>query len=354
MSKVEEKEQPKRIEWIDIARGIAIILVCLGHRDIPKSLSTWIYTFHIPVFFFLSGYVTKYEKYKNVKEFIVRKVKGLIAPYFSLGIVYIVLQFLYSLVFHNEFNTIKHLKNLLYGSRIGSSWFITCLICVEIICYIISQGEKLFKGNINLFKSVITVILCSIGLFLNSICEEQWVWNVNTAFVGVLFFEVGIIIRIFSVVDKLKNRKGIIILFPVIACSILCSTFNNTVDMWYMKYGNVFLFVLGAFSGIYILIFGSVFLEKVKILKKTLIYYGQNTLPIIFFHLFPGYVITETLYYKVFGLVYMDNRFSYNVEGFIHAITVLLLMIPVIQIINKFCPWMVGKKGKKKNSGDVK
>ena len=41
----------KRIEWIDIARGIGIILVILGHIGIGK-IGKFIYSFHIPLFFF--------------------------------------------------------------------------------------------------------------------------------------------------------------------------------------------------------------------------------------------------------------------------------------------------------------
>src|SRR5574339_455986 len=50
---------PKRIEYLDIARGIGILLVVLGHNDFG-ALSPFfhkvIYSFHIPLFFFLSGY----------------------------------------------------------------------------------------------------------------------------------------------------------------------------------------------------------------------------------------------------------------------------------------------------------
>jgi fucose 4-O-acetylase-like acetyltransferase len=50
---------PKRIEYLDIARGIGILLVVLGHNDfgaISPFFHQVIYSFHIPLFFFLSGY----------------------------------------------------------------------------------------------------------------------------------------------------------------------------------------------------------------------------------------------------------------------------------------------------------
>ena len=48
----------KRIEYIDIARGIGILLVVMGHNDfslISPFLFKLIYSFHMPLFFFMSG-----------------------------------------------------------------------------------------------------------------------------------------------------------------------------------------------------------------------------------------------------------------------------------------------------------
>jgi len=55
----------KRLDWIDIAKGIGIILVVLGHTLVPQVRETgfagflwiFIYNFHMPLFFFLSGYL---------------------------------------------------------------------------------------------------------------------------------------------------------------------------------------------------------------------------------------------------------------------------------------------------------
>lgn len=51
----------KRNEQIDVARGIAILLVILGHSfySIEAPLNKIILTFHMPLFFFLSGLVAK-------------------------------------------------------------------------------------------------------------------------------------------------------------------------------------------------------------------------------------------------------------------------------------------------------
>ena len=56
----------KRIEFVDVAKGIATILVIIGHLSYtPTHLKIWLYTFHIPLFFFLSGFVLNCNKYKH-------------------------------------------------------------------------------------------------------------------------------------------------------------------------------------------------------------------------------------------------------------------------------------------------
>ena len=50
----------KRIQWLDIAKGLAIILMILGHTSIPKFAADFIWLFHMPLFFIASGYTTNW------------------------------------------------------------------------------------------------------------------------------------------------------------------------------------------------------------------------------------------------------------------------------------------------------
>lgn len=49
----------RHYDWADIAKGIAIILMVLGHSSLPAVIQNWIYSFHMPFFFFISGVLTK-------------------------------------------------------------------------------------------------------------------------------------------------------------------------------------------------------------------------------------------------------------------------------------------------------
>jgi len=80
----------KRIEYIDIARGIGILLVVLGHNDfalVSPFAYHVIYSFHMPLFFFLSGYFLKTSI--PFLEFVKKRFNSVLKPYFfTLFLIY--------------------------------------------------------------------------------------------------------------------------------------------------------------------------------------------------------------------------------------------------------------------------
>ena len=78
-----------RIEWIDIAKGIAIILVVYGHAGLANIplLEKWVCAFHMPFFFFISGILFSVDKYPTINKFLQRRWKTLIRPYLFFSII---------------------------------------------------------------------------------------------------------------------------------------------------------------------------------------------------------------------------------------------------------------------------
>lgn len=72
-----------RINYIDYAKGLAILCVLLGHMEISPILKHSIYSFHMPLFFILSGYFLKKEELN--KSAMVKNFKALMIPYFVVG-----------------------------------------------------------------------------------------------------------------------------------------------------------------------------------------------------------------------------------------------------------------------------
>lgn len=77
--------------WIDVAKGIGIILVVLGHVTRNENLIRIIYSFHMPLFFFLGGWIINRNCGKNIinKQYIKKKFANLILPFFEYRIILI-------------------------------------------------------------------------------------------------------------------------------------------------------------------------------------------------------------------------------------------------------------------------
>ena len=117
-------EQKTRLDYIDIAKGIGMILVYVGHCKIQGSspLFQWIYSFHMPLFFFLSGLLFKRKKFRIV---IINKTLGLIVPYVLFSVIN---YFLYTISGTSEISIVGV---ILYGWGLNPMWFIPILFVIE-------------------------------------------------------------------------------------------------------------------------------------------------------------------------------------------------------------------------------
>lgn len=82
----------KRNPRISIAKGIAIILMVMGHalHLTPSGFEGFVNLFHMPLFFFTAGYCFNTDHYAYPSAFLRRRVKGILLPYFLWSVVFIV------------------------------------------------------------------------------------------------------------------------------------------------------------------------------------------------------------------------------------------------------------------------
>ena len=79
----------RRIEYIDIAKGIGIVLVVAGHLlDKENRLYAYIYSFHMPLFFVLSGFLLELDRQSSDFSNFIRMQKKLMRQYFMYSAVF--------------------------------------------------------------------------------------------------------------------------------------------------------------------------------------------------------------------------------------------------------------------------
>ncbi len=106
-----------RMEFVDVAKGFAMICIVLGHMGI-SWINRFVFTFHVPVFFLVSGYFIFAEE--KLSSFIVKKLRTLIVPYFLTCGVIVALGFLKGLYQSGIGLALQDAKYWFYASIYGA------------------------------------------------------------------------------------------------------------------------------------------------------------------------------------------------------------------------------------------
>ena len=131
-----------RRPWLDVARGIGIVLVVYAHAgralfDVLPHLTTFqmvdelIYAFHMPLFFFLAGLVSRRSLLRSRGEFVRSKLPTIVYPYFLWSIIYWGLE----LAFSSRVNSPINQDSVLYllSEPIEHLWFLYVLFLCQVL-----------------------------------------------------------------------------------------------------------------------------------------------------------------------------------------------------------------------------
>lgn len=167
----------KRIESLDIAKGFGILIVVLGHVLRPNDvfLKEFIFSFHMPLFFILSGFVLKTENVKG-KAFLGSELK-LLSSYIIYGLLYLFINVPLGVVtksfgIWDAFMAFYQLL-VLYGR--GPLWFLTALMFAHIGCKIL---KRYFNDNWALIVGLLLLLLSEVIRAVIKPMETAGIWQI--------------------------------------------------------------------------------------------------------------------------------------------------------------------------------
>lgn len=285
-------EKSNRINYLDIVKGIAIILMVIGHIIPSKSIiNSIIYSFHMPLFIIVSGY---FYKEKNLREILQKMIKQFWLPY----IISIIFVYLIKSIINNNFDIIFLLKYTLLGvskkklfslSELGALWYIPFFIVINILFWII---KKISKNND--LKLLFLVAIC---FFLGLILGYKKIylpWSIDVAMTCILFYYIGYILNKYNLLNYIIYNK----IFIACMLFVYLLTFNfGNIEIAIRKYPFGLICFMNSISGCMIIFLISNIIDK--FLKKTstiLAWYGKYSIYILIFH----YIETRLFNYKLF------------------------------------------------------
>lgn len=326
----------ERYKELDLMKGIGIILVYLGHNfnlygikpnNIFILLINTIYSFHMPLFFFISGLLSNTNNEINLEKFYIGKLKRLLVPYLFINLVDFFPRRLFPQLVNSKFGGIKEV--LLYGTKI--SWFVYTLFIIFMIFPFLDK-YILKKDKYYLF-GLLLIILNYLKIF-----ENIEIFSINSITNYLVYFYLGYIIKPFYK-GKIKNGIGSQNLnFLIISIIFLSFSYKY----YYLNYFNRILFA----------ILGILFVLNIclRIKEETIIYRFFNFLGInsLTFYLIEGFI---TVVYRVILLKIIPIEKSYLLVStfFILRVLTVYIIVKFIVVKSSILSFLLGASVEKNN-----
>lgn len=297
----------KRVDYVDIAKGLGILLVIFGHLKLDYF--PYCGSVHIPLFFVAAGYLCdlRREEVRSYQEMVYKRCVRLLVPYFIYSMLlyakYVLKLFIGSGAVIKD--AIEAFLGILFSSSVlyknvlpednfngfvfgnGPLWFLTAMTISSVIFYAIVffilrhqfHWGKVLSGMA--FLTALSWGLCRILPFYLP-------WSFEMAVLGVVFMLFGLILRNTSVVEQWREHKTAYLWILLLSIGIFWPLhhFNGMANMAAQDYGkSMVVFVILGMLGSVIVFYLALMLEKTAAVGRILVYIGQNTLVILALHM---------------------------------------------------------------------
>lgn len=337
-----------------MAKGYAILLVIFSHSvstllptgdPAAVAIVAGIHSFHMPLFFFLSGFV--FSTRRKWWDFVGSRIRSIVVPYFCMA--GILAAGTFAAKFLRGELTLAVIGNqilaILVQNRLWVVWYLTCLFLVELIAYWLVKAIRS-----DLCLGILAAVIPVLGLVYRRMLDGPALpWNLDICFLGLPFFLAGFLSRkyssVFCIAERSRGTKAAA--FTVLAAvNVGCTWLSyrltgQRLDFYDMTFGYLPLSILAAFAGIGFFIL----LSRQKTFRP-IRYFGENTM--LYFALHQSIVIPFVslfLPYAMFAGFIPNSWIAIPIWAFIQLIVVTALLTVATMLILKLgLGFMLGKK----------
>lgn len=355
--------EQKRIGYLDMAKGIGIILVVLGHSNyLPDNVLTVIASFHMPLFFILSGMLICHtgEEQRPFRQIILRRLKSIMLPYAVFSVVYLLIYGGYFCCVSGSL-TPEYIRELAVQavSLNGMSvlWFLTALFFSLLFFFAV---RKHFSRRISVVVLLAVGLLsCLSGPWIVSIFPTESLWQqllsgfmytllrgaagagfLTLGYAAMTGFEKADAKATETASQRLSKK-----FFTELSAGVLClgltivlSLYNGRVDLRYLQFHFLPVYILCACLGT----LGVLFICRCLPAQKWLSYLGANSIIIMVTHIDCQYMLLSVrLGDFLSALSPHQSRILFFVGA---ALGMTILELITIYLINRFLPFLFGRK----------
>lgn len=328
-------EQVKRIEFIDLAKGICILLVVLGHLvPVFNDNLTFVFCFRMPLYFCLSGLF--YKDYGGIKNLTIKKCNKIFIPFAAW---YIIGYGIYALgreITHSEIEAPYHFGDILYTNDIYNIpiWFLLCLFWSNILFAIVK-----FYTKTEVQIGISVLIVAGLGWIL-SLADIFNFLYIGSAMSCLPFFYMGYALKKTNILYPSTSPKNdfLIMGFCLLGACLIAFLSDEPPRLLYYKnsvsYGNA----LQIYSCFALFVLGILLLCKLIGRIPFVSWLGRYSIIVLVTHI-PVSAISDTVFKKVLG--------QYLEPTTIHLINftfIVVAMTVIIPFCIRFLPYITAQK----------
>ncbi|MCM1139268.1 MAG: acyltransferase family protein [Muribaculum sp.] len=323
INEMEKAPNNERIEWIDIAKGMSIILFVFGHSFLARIpyVGDWFASFLIPFFFFVSGLL--YNPKVEFGRFIKKKWSSLIRPFLIFSLIVLIGYF--GLGYDEGMH---RLVTMPYGWGGYALWFIPVLFITNLLYYLICR-----IWITPLSRAMAISILCICGYITYRIALPNY-WNLNFALSAVFFYGLGNIVQpVLTGFFSGSMMKVSILAFWALLISS-CYLFNDKPEFFVNYLGGGILTHIVGIAGAVLMCCLALMLSKIthpqtSRVKFIFKYFGKNSYVVLAFH----QIIILLFITLIPGMP----------KALVHILMWVILIL-LIEIITRKFPFTLGRK----------
>jgi acyltransferase len=344
-----------RVIWVDNLRAIGIFLVVWAHHDLEISgyLLKYIYSFHMPLFFIVSGYLFTPQKYGCLREFIGRKIRTLIVPYMLFSTVAYSLWAAKAVLFRDTANisvyeVLKPMLAVLISSNDllpmypnAPMWFLPCLFLVELEFFLIHR--TLEKGRSALSSWFLILSICGALGYLLYRMRIPLPWGISTSFTVLFLYSAGYFLK--DMIDhwnySVNSTHKVMLAILLIAIAGGGDFMNGFVNLSSNRMSNPILFYITGLSAT----MGYIFASQLIPTNRLMLTIGSNTLVVLAFHIPAGTAVGALLLMALNGhqLGVDANPIAWS---FLFSLLQVCSLLPLIYVMNRWFPSVMGRRVK--------
>lgn len=298
----------------DIAKGIAIFLMVIGHTSIPKIANTWIYSFHMPLFFFVSGVFFNLKKYSEWSVFFIAKSKTLLIPY----------------IFYLLFS---ELLILTCDTSNVTLWFLPVLFVTEILFYTIVRLSERVRWKSLLTFSLITIF--AISSYILSLFEIIIPFDLQNVGHSLIYYSLGYYLSSWIKRISMKLWKIFLLMVAYTIVVVLLPKLDMLPNHWsIMPISQIF-----AVAGTILIILGARVMASWNEKNPLFTFFnwaGRNSIILL------GFSIPFITLCNEIGGYFIEDTHTIWFSSLKH-LAMWITMYYLSELFLKYAPWVMGK-----------